>query len=233
MFKKIQKNLGLDHAMAAILKQPEFQKLWKVEKIAHDNSAQGTVLQLLDISEDLDKLGATKESLLIAKIASGLMSEGAFTDEDDEYTRNIEEEILNERKGNSFYDKDAADLEEDLPRSMPDGFGHFDMDEYDIPDVIDKKIESNLPEDYEQCGTCGFDHSYDESDPTVYEKMRKAHKKEDGKHSSNFADIYDTHQKSDTPSENLSYENMDLLDMDHDDYDDDPNNFFEFNDPTY
>lgn len=33
----------------------------------------------------------------------------------------------------------------------------------------------SVPEDYEFCGTCGYDHSYDMDDPTKAAEIKKAH----------------------------------------------------------
>lgn len=33
----------------------------------------------------------------------------------------------------------------------------------------------DLPEDYEECGVCGFDHLYDSGEPDMYAQIKQAH----------------------------------------------------------
>ncbi len=71
-------------------------------------------------------------------------------------------------------------------KSIPDEFVFTDLEgnEYDVrsPDFDLERLRQNglMPEDYELCGTCNFDHEYDAS--MHYTKIVKIHQEDDKKH---------------------------------------------------
>lgn len=44
-----------------------------------------------------------------------------------------------------------------------------------VVDLASNDLPDDLPDDYEVCGTCGFDHNYDFCDSVAYAKMKHAH----------------------------------------------------------
>ncbi len=46
--------------------------------------------------------------------------------------------------------------------------------------AANEKQSPIVADDYEQCGTCGYDHEYDSIDRTAREQIAKAHENDEG-----------------------------------------------------
>src|SRR5437016_2937196 len=113
------KSYNLDHAFKNALQSPKITNLFGKQKIANasDQSLKGTVLSLVAASESFDKLGQEKEAKLLSKIAAGLIDDKPLTDEDWDYMKKVENEVLAERAKNPSFYKPYDPIEDEFGSS--------------------------------------------------------------------------------------------------------------------
>ena len=137
------------------LSDDKFKSIFKPErvKIASLDSPPNSMMELLALSEEFEKLRLTKFASVMLKVAEGMddpkFEEPNLTDEDYQYMDDVEKEELERRKNDPSYK------------------------EYDPNDN-----DFSKPQDYKECPTCKRDHKYDLMNDADFRRAAAEHTKE-------------------------------------------------------
>lgn len=140
---RIQYNDDLALSMKNIMDSKEHKKIFApFKKVASKNDQQKTLDLLITASEELDQMGLTVSAAQVLKAANE-MWDLPESDEDAEDIEMPEDVLPKERHQRLNNIMDDLDEEKSCPVCEGD---HYDSDN----DC-----------DYEECGECGFDHTYE------------------------------------------------------------------------
>lgn len=137
------------------LSDDKFKSIFKPQRVktASLDSPPNSMLEIVALSEELEKLKLTKIASVMLKVAEGMddpeFKEPPLTDEDYRQTEDVENEELERRKNNPSY-------------------GEYDPNDYNFA----------KPNDYKECPTCKRDHKYDLINDADFRRAAAEHTKE-------------------------------------------------------